>query len=50
MDVDCTNYSIFEIGNNTEKSPGDLRRLAATQTPLENHQLQLEWKTLQILK
>ena len=26
------NYSIVENGQNTEKSPGDLRRLAATQT------------------
>ena len=26
---------------NTEKSPGDLRRLAVTQTPVENHQLTL---------
>ena len=25
----------------TEKSPGDLRRLAATQTPVKNHQLKL---------
>ena len=29
-----TNYSIIEIGQNTEKSPGDLRRLAVTQTPV----------------
>ena len=33
---DCPNYSIIEIGQNTEKSPGDLRRLAVTQTPVEN--------------
>ena len=26
---------------NTEKSPGDLRRLAVTQTPVKNHQLTL---------
>ena len=26
---------------NTEKSPGDLRRLAVTQTPLKNHRLKL---------
>ena len=31
---DCPNYSIVE---NTEKSPGDLRRLAVTQTPEKNH-------------
>ena len=28
------NYCIIEIGQNTEKSPGDLRRLAVTQTPV----------------
>ena len=27
-------------------SPGDLRRLGITQTPIENHQLILVWKTL----
>ena len=31
--------SIIKIGQNTEKSPGDLRRLVATQTPVKNHQL-----------
>ena len=30
---------IIENGLNTEKNPGDLRRLAVTQTPVENHQL-----------
>ena len=34
---DCPNYSIVEIGQNTENSPGDLRRLTVTQTPVENH-------------
>ena len=29
----------FEIAKNTEKSPGDLRRVAVTQTPVENHGL-----------
>ena len=28
------NYSIIKIGQNTEKSPVDLRRLVVTQTPL----------------
>ena len=32
---DCPNYSNVEIGQNTEKSPGDLRRLAVTQIPVE---------------
>ena len=31
---DHPNYSIIENGQNTEKSPGDLRRLAVTQTPV----------------
>ena len=44
MGGDCPNYSIIEIGQNTEKSPGDLRRLAVTQTPVKDHQLM--WKTL----
>ena len=35
------NDSIIENGQNTKKSPGDLRRLAVTQTPVKNHQLTL---------
>ena len=31
-----------DYGQNTEKSPGDLRRLAIIQTPIENYQLMLE--------
>ena len=46
MGGDHPNYSIVEIGQNTEKSPGDLRRLAVTQTPVENHQLTLMGETL----
>ena len=38
---DCPNYRIVEIGQNTEKSPGDLKRLAVTQTPVRNSQLTL---------
>ena len=34
--------SIIENGQNTDKSPGDLRRLAVTQTPVKNHQLTLK--------
>ena len=30
---DHPNYTIVEIAQNTEKSPGDLRRLDVTQTP-----------------
>ena len=36
---DHINNSIVRIDQNTEKSPGDLRRLAVTQTPMEKHQL-----------
>ena len=39
------NYSIPDIDLNTEKSPGDLRRLVVTQTPVIDHQL-----TCKILK
>ena len=35
------NYSIIVIGQNTKVSPGDLRRLAVTQTPAKNYQLKL---------
>ena len=40
------NYSIIENGQNTEKSPGELRRLAVTQTPAKDHELMLMRKTL----
>ena len=43
---DYPNDSIAENDQNPETSPGDLRRLAVTQTPVENHQLTLMWKTL----
>ena len=43
---DHPNYSIAEIGQNNEKSRGDLRRLGVTQTPVKDHQLTLMWKTL----
>ena len=43
---DHPNYSIVEIGRNTEKSRGDLRRLAVIQIPVRNHQETLVWKTL----
>ena len=34
---DHSYYSIIIIGQNTEKSPGDLWRLAVSQTPVKNH-------------
>ena len=43
---DHPNYSITENGQNIEKSPGDLRRLTVSQTPVKDHQLTLMWKTL----
>ena len=38
--------SIIKICQNTEKSPGDLRKLDVIQAPVSNHQLTLVWKTL----
>ena len=46
MSEDHPNYYIIENGQNTEKSPGDLWRLAVTQTPVKNHQLALIGETL----
>ncbi len=43
---DHPNYSTVENNQNTEKSPGDLRRLAVTQTPVKDHQLMQTGKTL----
>ena len=37
MRGDHPNSCLFGIGQNNEKSPGDLRRLAVTQTPVRNH-------------
>ena len=44
---DHPNNYIIENGQNTEKSPENLRRLAVTQTPLKDNQLTLMWKTLE---
>ena len=43
-------YCIIEIGQNTEKSSGDLKRLAITQTPVRNHQVSLMRKPLRWVK
>ena len=40
------NNNIAEIGQNTEKSPGNLRRLAVTETLVNDHLLKLVRKTL----
>ena len=42
---DSLNYSIIEIRQNLRKSPGDLRRLALSHTPVKNNQVTLVWKT-----
>ena len=42
---DYPNYSIVKIGQNTEKSPSDLRRLTVTQTLMKDHYQTLAWKT-----
>ena len=39
LNGDHPKYSIVEIGQNTKKSPGDLKRLALT--PMKNDQLTL---------
>ena len=36
MSGDHPNYCITEISQNTDKSPGDLRRLAVTQTSVKD--------------
>ena len=36
---DHPNYCTIEDDQNTEKSPGDLSRLAVTQGPVKDHQL-----------
>ena len=38
---DYPNDNITKNGQNPETSPGDLMRLAVTQTPVKNHQLTL---------
>ena len=37
MNRDHPSYSMTKIGQNTEKSPGNVRGLAITQTPLKDH-------------
>ena len=46
MSGNHTNDSIIDYGQNTEKIPGTMRRLAVTQNPVENHQLTLMQKIL----
>ena len=46
MTGDYPNSRIIGIGQNSKKRPGDLRRLAVTQTPVEKH-LTLVGRTLE---
>ena len=39
------NYNVVEVGQNTGKSPGDLKRISVIQTPVKYYQLTLVWKT-----
>ena len=43
---DYPDNSVIKIGQNTEKTLGDLMRLAVTQTTVRRHQLRLLQKTL----
>ena len=45
---DHPNYGIIEISQNTEKSPGDFRRLADPLTLMKYHQLALVWKSQRV--
>ena len=47
LEEDHPNYWITEIGQNAEKNSRDLRRLAVTQTPVKDHQLNLVGKNFQ---
>ena len=42
--------ALLKIIQETEKSSGDMRRLAVSQTPVEDHQLTLIRKTLKGMK
>ena len=43
---DPPNYYTIKNDQNTEKSPGDMRRIAVTQNPGKDHQLMQMRKTL----
>ena len=36
LEITGRDHQFFQIGQNTEKSPGDLRKLAVTQTPVKD--------------
>ena len=45
MNRDYLDHTIVKISLNTEKSPGDLRKLAVNQTPVKYDQITLVWRT-----
>ena len=47
---DHPDYSIITIGQNTEKSPGNRRRLTVAKTPVKTRQLTFVWKTHKCVK
>ena len=47
MSGEHPNYNTIEIGQNTEKSPGDLEWLTVIQTPVKDHLLTLMGKNSQ---
>ena len=47
---DHPNYRIIMMGQNTEKSTGDLWKISVTQTPVENHQPAMAGKALKVVK
>ena len=47
MNEDHPNYNIFENGQNTKKSPGDLRKFAVTQTPVKKKSAKTDLKNSQ---
>ena len=42
--IESLDLSVVKIGQNTQKSPGDRMKLAATQTPVKDQHLMLLWK------
>ena len=45
-EICCHSNEKPSVGMKSSQSPGDLRRLVVTQTPVRNHQLTLMWKAL----
>ena len=43
---DHTNYCLIKVGQNTEESPGDLRKLVVTQNPVKKTSANIGVKNL----